>query len=139
MKGWVGVAGPRMSPARTAPLSNNRSLIKGPFTVPLLPPANAHSLRPILPTYSEPTTVATEKGNPPLLRPPPSSSTGMVGQTEEGEETTRYSQERLTKNPVVFAEPAQSSTELASRLQLKRPPGTPVQTSRKGSDRKSVV
>lgn len=38
MKGWVGVAGPKMSPRRIAPLSNSRSLTKEPFTGPLLPP-----------------------------------------------------------------------------------------------------
>ena len=42
MKGWVGVAGPKMSPGRIAPLSNSRNLTKEPFTQPLMP----HALTP---------------------------------------------------------------------------------------------
>ncbi len=38
MKGWVGVAGPKMSPRRIAPLSNSRSFTKEAFTGLLLPP-----------------------------------------------------------------------------------------------------
>lgn len=56
MKGWVGVAGPKMSPRRIAPLSNSRRLTKGLFTWPLLPPANTHShnLYPALPSQQGP-------------------------------------------------------------------------------------
>lgn len=38
MKGLVGVAGPKMSPGRIAPLPNSRSPTKESFTRPLLPP-----------------------------------------------------------------------------------------------------
>lgn len=54
MKGWVGVVGPKMSPRRIAPLSNSRRFTKGPFTGPLLPPANTHSLHPALPSRQGP-------------------------------------------------------------------------------------
>lgn len=79
MKGWVGVAGPKMSPRRIAPLSNSRSLTKGPFTGPLLPPPLTH-------TFTKPPPCTPIPAGPIQRQPPwpqnrgiPPSSIGMTG------------------------------------------------------------
>lgn len=86
MKGVVGVAGPRMSPART----NSRALIKQPFTggVITAPPANTHSAQPLLPSLLRGSYRGHGAGDP-----PPTAQRRNAGRRQEAEETRRRSEE----------------------------------------------
>lgn len=121
MKGVVGVAGPRMSPATKAPLSNSRALIKQPFTGGVITaPLQTHTQHPASPPQPIEKQLPWPQrgGDPPF--PPPSAGTPLGG------ERRRDGDEESNPSASWFL-PAACPLPLSwhSQLQLQRPPETP--------------
>lgn len=123
MKGVVGVAGPRMSPASTAPLSNSRGLIKQPFTGWWGGGITAPCTQPLLPSLVRSSYRGHRAGDPPL---PPLRGRN-AGQTQEAEERTRWSEEsnpsasRFSRQPVHCHRVGIQSSSCRGHLRPPRP------------------